>query len=212
MLYETGKVVAVDSDGLWLETLKKSTCAQCSAKAGCGQQLLAKSALSNMTFIKALFPKEEFFDQINSHSIDSNESPAESNGNDGSRSHEVEFSEEKKISYIESNALLADWQVGDIAEIGLNENILVKATIIAYLLPLFMMVIAAIAAAQVWSSDYLVALVSLMGLLLGGSLVRFHASGLFVRLLSKVSFPQKTPYNSCYHALVVRKIQSVAVL
>lgn len=65
MLYETGRVVAVESDGLWVETLKQSACAQCAAKAGCGQKLLNNFAVShNMTLIKAIFshlsPHEEW--------------------------------------------------------------------------------------------------------------------------------------------------------
>lgn len=48
--------MAVESDGLWVETLKQSACASCAAKAGCGQKLLAGYASnSNMTLIKALF-------------------------------------------------------------------------------------------------------------------------------------------------------------
>ena len=125
---------------------------------------------------------------------------------------ELEFSEGGKIPYTEPNTLFIDWQVGDIAEIGLNENTLVKATIIAYLLPLSTMVIAAILAAQVWSSDYLVALSSLIGLLLGGSLVRFHASVLGMRLLSKINLDKGSVSSSCYHALVVRKVHTKAVL
>ncbi len=55
MLTETGRVLAVDEDGLWVETHKQSACAQCSAKQGCGQSLLAESALKDMTVIKAYF-------------------------------------------------------------------------------------------------------------------------------------------------------------
>lgn len=56
MLKETGTVVAVEEDGLWVETLKQSTCAKCSAKQGCGQQLLSRlSPQANMTFIKAVY-------------------------------------------------------------------------------------------------------------------------------------------------------------
>lgn len=54
MLKETGTVVAVESDGLWVETLKESSCAKCSAKQGCGQQLISRlSPSANMTIIKA---------------------------------------------------------------------------------------------------------------------------------------------------------------
>ena len=54
MLTETGRVIAVDDDGVWVETLKTSACAKCAAKHGCGQSLLGEfSAASNMTLIKA---------------------------------------------------------------------------------------------------------------------------------------------------------------
>ncbi|TVZ38499.1 RseC/MucC-like positive regulator of sigma(E) [Alteromonadaceae bacterium 2753L.S.0a.02] len=43
MLTESGKVLAVESNGVWVETLKTSTCAQCRAKNACGQRLLASS-------------------------------------------------------------------------------------------------------------------------------------------------------------------------
>ncbi len=59
MLKESGRVVAIDEDGLWVETLKTSTCAKCVAKSGCGQNLAAKLIPShNMTLIKAYFAKQ----------------------------------------------------------------------------------------------------------------------------------------------------------
>ncbi|BFM19866.1 SoxR reducing system RseC family protein [Gilvimarinus japonicus] len=42
MLLETGSVVAVEPDGLWVETIQRSTCGSCAAQKGCGQSLLAK--------------------------------------------------------------------------------------------------------------------------------------------------------------------------
>jgi len=54
MLTETGTVVAVEPDGLWVETLKQSTCGQCQARHGCGQKLLLKGQ-SEMNYVKALF-------------------------------------------------------------------------------------------------------------------------------------------------------------
>lgn len=41
MLEESGRVVNVDVDGVWVETVKMSACASCSARNGCGQSLLA---------------------------------------------------------------------------------------------------------------------------------------------------------------------------
>lgn len=55
MLTEEARVIGVEPDGLWVETRKKSTCAQCSAKYGCGQKLLADYASTDMTCIKAFF-------------------------------------------------------------------------------------------------------------------------------------------------------------
>jgi sigma-E factor negative regulatory protein RseC len=40
MLIETGRVVAIEPDSLWVETLRKSACGKCSAKAGCGHGLM----------------------------------------------------------------------------------------------------------------------------------------------------------------------------
>ncbi|QEY58988.1 transcriptional regulator [Pseudomonas sp. C27(2019)] len=40
MIEEPGIVVAVDDDGIWVATQRKTTCGSCSAKAVCGQGLL----------------------------------------------------------------------------------------------------------------------------------------------------------------------------
>ena len=40
MIEEPGVVVAVDVDGVWIATQRKSTCGSCSAKLACGQGLL----------------------------------------------------------------------------------------------------------------------------------------------------------------------------
>ena len=56
MLTENANVVAIESDGLWVETLKLSTCNACSAKSGCGQHVLARY-VGDMSCIKAVFEK-----------------------------------------------------------------------------------------------------------------------------------------------------------
>ena len=43
MLTETGTVVAVDDDGLWVQTIRQSTCSRCSARQGCGHRLLNRN-------------------------------------------------------------------------------------------------------------------------------------------------------------------------
>ncbi|MDO3382969.1 SoxR reducing system RseC family protein [Gilvimarinus algae] len=50
MLIESGKIVAIEPDGLWVETISRSTCGSCAAQKGCGQSLLAKFA-GHTTFI-----------------------------------------------------------------------------------------------------------------------------------------------------------------
>lgn len=55
MMTEQGRVLAIEDDGLWVETYQKSACDQCSAQKGCGQSLLAKSLMQNMHCVKACF-------------------------------------------------------------------------------------------------------------------------------------------------------------
>ncbi len=42
MLTEQGRVIAVEADGVRVETVRLSTCSSCQAKSGCGQKLLAE--------------------------------------------------------------------------------------------------------------------------------------------------------------------------
>ncbi|GGK81515.1 SoxR reducing system RseC family protein [Amphritea balenae] len=42
MIEESGRVVRLESETVWVETIKQSACAGCSAQKGCGQSLLAK--------------------------------------------------------------------------------------------------------------------------------------------------------------------------
>jgi sigma-E factor negative regulatory protein RseC len=42
MLEETGTVVAIEPDALWVETIQQSTCDSCVARKGCGQRVLSK--------------------------------------------------------------------------------------------------------------------------------------------------------------------------
>lgn len=42
MIEEPGRVVAVESGAVWVETQRKSTCSGCSARNGCGQGLMDK--------------------------------------------------------------------------------------------------------------------------------------------------------------------------
>ncbi len=44
MILETGTVVAIEPDGLWVETIQKSACEVCVAEKGCGHKFLSKLA------------------------------------------------------------------------------------------------------------------------------------------------------------------------
>ncbi|MES2824285.1 MAG: SoxR reducing system RseC family protein [Pseudomonadota bacterium] len=42
MILEVGLIIAVEPEGLWVETLQRSACGSCQAQKGCGQSLLTK--------------------------------------------------------------------------------------------------------------------------------------------------------------------------
>ena len=44
MLRETGRVVAVESDAVWVETIPSSLCGRCAARAGCGQGVVSRTS------------------------------------------------------------------------------------------------------------------------------------------------------------------------
>lgn len=53
MMTETGRVVALDDQAVWVETLRASTCGKCSARQGCGHGLLASMGRS-ASLVRAL--------------------------------------------------------------------------------------------------------------------------------------------------------------
>ncbi|WP_062269603.1 SoxR reducing system RseC family protein [Endozoicomonas arenosclerae] len=54
MIEEEGRVVAVEQGAVWVETIRKSTCSSCSARNGCGQNLLEKyRASKQQAYIRA---------------------------------------------------------------------------------------------------------------------------------------------------------------
>jgi sigma-E factor negative regulatory protein RseC len=125
MILETGKVVAVESDGLWVETIQKSACEACVAEKGCGQKFLSKLA-GKTTSIRVL---------LNNHS----------------RQH---------------------FSVGQSVTIGIPEDVIVLASLLVYLLPIFG---AVAGAALVGGGDLQSIAGAFGGLLLGGWLVRLHS-------------------------------------
>ena len=55
MLTETGRVVAVEDDGLWVETLRQSTCGACAAQKVCGHGLLSQLGSGGQNYVRVLF-------------------------------------------------------------------------------------------------------------------------------------------------------------
>lgn len=42
MILETGRIAAIETEGVWVETIRKSACGSCKAEKGCGQRLMNK--------------------------------------------------------------------------------------------------------------------------------------------------------------------------
>jgi sigma-E factor negative regulatory protein RseC len=54
MLTEIGRVVALDADSLWVETLRKTTCGGCAVQKGCGHGLLNEMGGASRNYIRVL--------------------------------------------------------------------------------------------------------------------------------------------------------------
>ncbi len=53
LLVETGRVVSIEQDCLWIETIQKSACQSCSARSGCGQHVLS-SLVERSSYLRVL--------------------------------------------------------------------------------------------------------------------------------------------------------------
>ena len=42
MIEERGRVLSVEDGAVWVETVRRSTCGSCQARAGCGQALMQR--------------------------------------------------------------------------------------------------------------------------------------------------------------------------
>ncbi|MDV5862265.1 SoxR reducing system RseC family protein [Pseudomonas mendocina] len=127
MIEEQGRVVALESGAVWVETLRKSTCSSCSANAACGQGLMDRFGVGRQRgYVRAL-----------------------------------------------TQAQLA---VGDTVIIGVREDLLVRSSILVYLLPLLGLFAAALLAEGLMLPESLVIVAGLSGLLLSWLLVRWRAA------------------------------------
>jgi sigma-E factor negative regulatory protein RseC len=54
MIEEQGRVVAVESGAVWVETVRRTTCAACQASSGCGHRVLDEARAGSRARIRAL--------------------------------------------------------------------------------------------------------------------------------------------------------------
>ncbi|MVF14690.1 SoxR reducing system RseC family protein [Ketobacter sp. MCCC 1A13808] len=143
MIEEIGKVVALDRNVAWVETVRTSACDSCSAKSGCGHSALAKLG-QNHVHMQAL-----------------------------------------------SNLIL---NVGDQVVVGVPEDVMMKSSVLAYLMPLLGMMFSALVAEQLGAGDLPTALAGVSGLALGFLLLRWHF--------------HKNQHDERYRPVVLRRIYS----
>ena len=127
MIEEQGRVVAIEPGAVWVETLRRSTCSSCSAKAGCGQGLLETLGVS------------------------------------GRRAHV------RALCDLQLN-------IGDAVVIGVHEDLLVRGSLLVYLVPLLGLFAAAVLAEQLALGEPLVIVFALLGLMAGWLGVRWRSA------------------------------------
>lgn len=130
MLTESGRVVGLESDGLWVETIRRSTCGTCSAQKGCGHGILNRIAEGKRGYVRVL--------------------PGE---------HPVEH-----------------YNIDDQVLISIPEEVILRGSFIAYVLPLLTMLGGALLAVNGMpgNEDLLAVGGAISGLVLGYTLVRWH--------------------------------------
>ncbi len=131
MLIETGRVVAVGSGALWVETIRQSTCGSCAANKGCGHGLLNRIADGRTGYVRVL-PGAVGAGQC---------------------------------------------AVNDQVRIGIPEQVILRGSLVVYMLPLLCMLAGAAGIGALWPGMTDMAAIggAVAGLLLGFALVHWHA-------------------------------------
>lgn len=132
MLTESGRIVGLESDGVWVETIRRSTCGACAAQKGCGHGLLHRISEGKRGYIRVL--------------------PG---------AHPVDY-----------------YNIDDEVLISIPEEVILRGSFIAYVLPLAAMLIGALSAVH-WfpgNQDLLAVCGAAVGLALGFALVRWHGA------------------------------------
>lgn len=128
MILETGKIISVEQNGVWVETIQRSVCGSCKAEKGCGQSLMAKWG-ANASYIWVLLE---------------------------GRNPE-------------------DYSIGDQIQIGIAEDVVVKASLLAYIMPLVLILLMTIVTHYFFNNEAVTAFGALLGLVIAGVLLRWHA-------------------------------------
>jgi sigma-E factor negative regulatory protein RseC len=126
MIVETGTVVAIESDSLWVETIQKTACEACVAQKGCGTRVLSKLT-GKTNRIRVLLDR---------HSADT-------------------------------------IAIGQDVDIAIPEDVIVKGSLLVYLLPVICAVSGAWLAGSAGDTGSILG--ALGGLLAGGMMVNYHS-------------------------------------
>lgn len=131
MLTEVGRVIAVERNGLWVETIRSSTCGSCGARKACGHGLASQLRDGERGLVRVL------------------------PGDGGAGACAVD----------------------DRVVISLPEEIILRGSLVAYVLPLAAMLAGALIALEFFpgNPDTLSALGAVAGLAAGFGLVRLHS-------------------------------------
>lgn len=131
MLTEVARVVAVETDSLWVETIRKTTCGSCAAQKGCGHGLMNQYASGRRSYIRVL---------------------------PGARQ-------------------VSECRIDDQVLIAIPEEVILRGSMIAYLLPVLLMIAGAAAGAWLFPQwqDPAAAIGAFAGMGAGYVLVRLHS-------------------------------------
>jgi len=126
MIVETGTVVAIESDSLWVQTIQKTACEACVAQKGCGTRVLSKLT-GKTNRIRVLLDR---------HSADA-------------------------------------IAIGQDVDIAIPEDVIVKGSLLVYLLPVICAVSGAWLAGSAGDTGSILG--ALGGLLASGMMVNYHS-------------------------------------
>ena len=128
MLHEKGRIVAIEPDAVWVETIQRSTCSSCVAQNGCGQSMLSKLGVKP-SYIRVLLQGRD------------------------------------------SGLYCVDQEI----TIGIPNDVVVKYSLLIYLLPLLLLIVFSSIAHTYISSELLSISAGIVGLVVGAIFIRYHA-------------------------------------